>query len=449
MFKTWLGQTVGKDDLTRHDKWLCMMTPRLKLLRELLSDDGAIFISIDDNEQHCLRQLMNEIFGEENFLANVLWQKKYAASNDSTGIAPMHDFILVYQKTESFERNLLSRTEKQDKLYKYDDVDGKGLWRPDNLLVKTFSENSVFPIVNPKTKKIYNPPLGSSWRGSRETIEKWLKEKRIFFGKGGKGAPQLKRYLNEVQQGIVPTTWWTYEDVGHNDAANKELTSIMGEKKQFDTPKPTTLIKRILQIATTKDSLILDSFAGSGTTMHAVMDLNKEDGGSRSCIMVQMTEASKAEPKKNICRDITRERIKRAIDKHQYRDGFRYLKIGIAIDAETMLSGILPTWKQLAEYVYYLCTGTHQKDKKEMDEKRWYTGTSGGTAIYLVYKKDREDLSKMAVTLDNAKPMIAENPGKRIIVYAPACFLEESFMRVNNIEFVGIPYDLFKRTEVR
>src|SRR5690606_12335175 len=143
MIKEWLGKAVDVEDLTRHDKWLCMMMPRLKLLRELLSEDGAIFISIDDNEQHNLRVLLDEIFGAENFVANIMWQKKYAASNDATGVAAMHDFIVVYQKTNLFNRNLFPRTEKQDKLYKYDDGDGKGFWRSDNLLVKTFSENSV------------------------------------------------------------------------------------------------------------------------------------------------------------------------------------------------------------------------------------------------------------------------------------------------------------------
>jgi adenine-specific DNA-methyltransferase len=196
-----------------------------------------------------------------------------------------------------------------------------------------------------------------------------------------------------------------------------------------------------------KDCFILDSFAGSGTTMQAVMELNKEDGGNRTCIMVQMAEATKDEPKKNICKDITRERVKRAMDKYQYQDGFRYLKVGIAIDAETLLSGNLPTWKQFAEYVYYLCTGSHIKDKKNMNEKTYYVGSFDNGVIYLVYKKDSDSLSKMAINLESAKTIIAAHPKKRIIIYAPSCFLEESFMDENQIEFVGIPYNLFKKAE--
>jgi len=448
MLKEWLGKEVGKDDLTRHDKWLCMMVPRLKLLRELLADDGVIFISIDDNEQHILRMTLDEIFGEDNFVANIMWQKKYAASNDTTGVAAMHDFILCYQKTSLFHRNLLPRTEKQDKLYKYDDGDGKGLWRSDNLLVKTFSEGSVFPIKNPNTEDEFTPPKGSSWRGSRETIKTWLLEGRIFFGKDGKGAPQLKRYLTEVQQGIVPTTWWTYDEVGHNDAANKELTEILGEKKLFETPKPSSLIKQVLLLSTQKDSIILDSFAGSGTAMHAVMDLNKEDGGNRKCILIQMAEATEAEPKKNICKDITRERVKRAIDKYGYDSGFQYFKVGIPIDAETLLSGNLPTFKQFADYVYYLCTGESLKNKSAVNAKSYFVGEHGSSVIYLVYKQDFDELTRMALNLTLAEKIIVEHPKKKIIVYAPACFLEEDYMKEKNIDYVGIPYNLFRRAGV-
>ena len=161
MMREWLGKEVDIEDLTRHDKWLSMMMPRLKLLRELLAEDGAIFISIDDNEQHSLRSLLDEIFGEHNFVANIMWQKKYAVSNDSTGFGAMHDFILAYQKSDKFNRNLLPRTEKQNKPYKFDDKDGKGLWRSDNLLVKTFSATSIFSIINPNTNEEYFPPKGS------------------------------------------------------------------------------------------------------------------------------------------------------------------------------------------------------------------------------------------------------------------------------------------------
>ncbi len=281
-------ETVGRF----HTNWLNMMYPRLRIAYNLLKQDGVIFISIDDNEVTNLRKLCDEIFGEENFLACIVWQKKYAATNDSKGFSTTHDYIIVYQKTDAFKRNLLPRTAEQNKPYKNDDGDGKGLWRSDNLLVKSFSQSGVYPIVNPNTGKEYYPPEGSCWRASQETMKVWLAENRIFFGKDGLGAPQLKRYLNEVQQGRVPITWWTFEEVGHNDAANKEVQALFGKKAPFDTPKPVTLIKQMLLIATDKNSedIVMDFFAGSSTTAHAVMQLNAEDGGNRKHICVQIPE---------------------------------------------------------------------------------------------------------------------------------------------------------------
>lgn len=179
--------------------------------------------------------------------------------------------------------------------------------------------------------------------------------------------------------------------------------------------------------------------------MHAVMELNKEDGGRRQCIMVQMTEATPKEPEKNICRDITRERVKRAIEKYGYDSGFKYLRVGIPIDAETLLSGDLPTYQQFAEYVYYLCTGESLKEKAVVNEKTYYVGMHGAAVIYLVYRQNYEELTHLALNLDLAEEISARHPQKRLIVYAPACFLEEDYMREKAIEFVGIPYNLFRR----
>lgn len=325
-----------------HTDWLNMIYPRLKVARDLLSDDGVIYISMDDNEIDNLRKVCSEVFGSQNFVACIVWQKKYAATNDSKGYSTTHDYIVVYAKDiNSFDRNLLPRTAEQNAPYKYDDGDGKGLWRSDNILVKSFSPSGVYPIVNPNTGVEYLPPEGSCWRASQDTMAKWLAENRIFFGKYGKGAPQLKRYLNEVQQGRVPLTWWPFEEVGHNDAANKEVSSLFGRKTPFDTPKPTTLIAQMLRISTNKEALILDFFSGSATTAHAVIKLNAEDGGKRKFIMVQLPEITdeKSEARKagyeTICQ-IGEERIRRAGKKVkeeaglQGQDldiGFRVLKL--------------------------------------------------------------------------------------------------------------------------
>ncbi len=321
-------ETMGR----YHTNWLNMMYPRLRLAANLLRDDGVIFISIDDNEVTNLRRLCDEVFGEENFVAQVVWQKKYAATNDSKGFSTTHDYIVVYQKSSSFNRNLLPRTEEQNKPYKNDDNDGKGLWRSDNLLVKSFSESGVYPIVNPNTKEEFYPPKGSCWRASRDTMKQWLDENRIYFGKDGKGAPQLKRYLNEVQQGRVPVTWWTFEEVGHNDAANKEVQALFGGKAPFDTPKPTTLLAQMLRIGSDKDDIILDFFSGSATTAHAVMQLNAEDGGNRQFIMVQLPEVTDEKSEafkagyKNIC-EIGKERIRRAGAKIKEEFSSRHAKL--------------------------------------------------------------------------------------------------------------------------
>jgi len=445
MLKEWLGKEVGKDDLTRHDKWLCMMVPRLKLLRELLSDDGAIFISIDDNEQHTLRMVMDEIFGEDNFVTNIIWQKKYTQSNDAEFFSENHDFILLYAKQKSlFEINGLPRGDKQNVAYKNPDNDSRGPWKATPLHAKSGNKTDFkFTFIN---GVIWSPPEGTFPRFSEDTLKKMDMNNEIWFGKDGKAVPSRKTFLSEVKQELTPKSIWLYDEVGSNDDAKRTVKELL-DGNPFDSPKPMTLIKRIVQLSSDENTIILDSFSGSGTTMHAVMDLNKEDEGNRKCILIQMTEATESEPQKNICKDITRERIKRAIDKCGYDSGFKYLKVGIPIDAETMLSGNLPTYKQFADYVFYLCTGESLKDKKSIDEKNYFVGEYGNSFIYLIYKQNFEELTRMALNLVVAEKIIAEHPKKRIVVYAPACFLEEDYMKENNIEYVGIPYNLFQRSE--
>ena len=312
-----------------HSGWLSFMYPRLLLAKDLLRDDGVIFISIDDNEQAQLKLLCDEVFGQDNFVANVIWHKRYAASNDSKDIPSMHDYVLVYQKSETFLRNLLPRTEKQDALYRYDDNDGKGKWRPDNLSVKTVSSAYLYPVINPNTGETYSPPKGRCWLTSSAKMQEWITEGRVYFGQDGQGAPQLKRYLNEVQQGIVPTTYWGYDEVGHTDSARKDLKSVFDGVAPFDNPKPVGVIQKSLLVGATKDAIVLDFFAGSGTTGEAVMRLNAEDGGNRQFILVQIPQP--IDPKKQkeahsfvtqtlgkpeaTIFEITAERLRRAGDK--------------------------------------------------------------------------------------------------------------------------------------
>ena len=297
---------VDSEDSYRHSKWLSFMNKRLKIAKRLLSEKGVIFISIDDNEQAQLKLLCDEVFGAANFVAQIMWHKNYASANDSKTFSTVLDYIIAYRKSDIFLRNLLPRTEKQNVLYKYDSNDGKGRWRPDNLSVRTYSANYDYPIINPKTGVIYNPPKGRSWMTNKERVLEWIEETRVYFGLKGDGAPQLKRYLSEVQNGVVPTTYWSYDDCGHNDEARKELKELFGQPP-FTSPKPTRLLKQILTVGSQKHSIILDFFAGSGTTLHATMQLNAEDGGNRQCILVTNNE-------NNICEEVTYERNKRVIN---------------------------------------------------------------------------------------------------------------------------------------
>lgn len=308
-----------------HSNWLSMMYPRLYTARNLLREDGVIFVSIDDNEVHNLRMIMNEIFGEENFVASIIWQKKYSPQNDATYFSEMHDYILSYAKKkktfkddDGFKLNYLERSIVQNSRYKNPDNDLRGAWKAADFSVKTYSKNYDYPIETPAGKVVY-PPKGRSWVTSKDNFKSLVKENRIWFGKNGNNVPSQKIFLSEVQDGIVPSTIWFREEVGDNEAARKELKSF---DLLFDNPKPKNLIKRFLQISTIKNNsdIVLDFFAGSGTTAQAVMELNKEDGGNRKFILVQLPEktdeSSEAyEAKYFTIADICKERIRRVINR--------------------------------------------------------------------------------------------------------------------------------------
>ena len=310
----------GKDSGHYHSNWLSMMLPRLHLAKTLLRDDGVIFISIDDNEQAQLKLLCDEVFGAENFVAQICWQKKYAVSNDDPGIAAMHDFLLVYQKSAAFNRHLLPRTEKQLSRYKNLDNDPRGVWSSDNYVSnKSKSERPTlwYPVTHPKTGKEVWPEEDAVWRYSQEKHQQMVAENRLYWGENySYNKPRLKRFLSEIQDGVVPSTWWSFDEVGHNDEAQKETGRLLG-KKIFSTPKPIRLLSKLFYIGSDSDSLILDFFAGSGTTAHAVMQLNAEDGGSRRCISIQLPEATDEQSEahkagyRNIA-EIAKERIRRA-----------------------------------------------------------------------------------------------------------------------------------------
>jgi adenine-specific DNA-methyltransferase len=256
----------------------------------LLSEDGVIFVSIDDNEVAQLRLLMDEIFGEENFVANFVWQKNFAPKNDNKYISISHEYIIMYSKNkDKFNRNLLPRQEKHNKDYKNPDNDPRGEWTSGSLLATTFSKNGVFEIESPNGK-IHLPPKGRCWRFSKEKIQELIKDNRIWFGEDGNNTPRIKRFLSEMPNGIVPQSWLPYTEVGSGQDGTQNTKKIFDNKVVFDFPKPSALIKHFIVISTSINDLILDFFAGSGTTGDAVMQLNAEDGGNRKFILVQLPE---------------------------------------------------------------------------------------------------------------------------------------------------------------
>ncbi|MFA5413910.1 MAG: DNA methyltransferase [Methanoregula sp.] len=308
-----------------HSNWLDMMYPRLFLARNLLRDDGAIFVSIDDHEVHNLRTLLNEIFGEENFIATIAWQKKYAPSSDDQGIANMHEYILVFSKSQEFQRGFLPRTDVQLNRYTNLDKDPRGDWASDNYLSnKSKAERPTlyYPIIHPKTGKEVWPPEHAVWRYSRLKHEIMVKENRLYWGPNlDYERPRLKRFKCELKAGMVPSTWWPHTDAGHNDEAKKHLAELMGAQSTFSNPKPVRLIKRLLQIGAPDDeNIVLDFFGGACTTAHAVLELNKEDGNDRRFIMVQLPEridedSLAREAGYKTIADLGKERIRRAIKK--------------------------------------------------------------------------------------------------------------------------------------
>ncbi|MGY0196413.1 site-specific DNA-methyltransferase [Leptothrix sp. BB-4] len=303
-----------------HTDWLNMMYPRLKLAHSLLKDDGVIFVSIADHEVHNLRSVMDEIFGGENFIASVIWQKVYAPKSSARHFSEDHDYLLVYAKnSDEWVPNLLPRTAEQDSIFKNMDNDSRGAWRANNMAARNYYSKGTYPIRCPGGRVIDGPPRGSYWRISEEKFKELDRDKRIWWGLDGNNVPAPKIFLSEVMDGRVPQTLWTYQEVGHTQEAKRELLSqveFSNSDVVFETPKPTRLIKRILQLATkaTEADLVLDFFAGTGTTMDAVYAQNAEDGGNRRCILVQLPEAVEGMNEQNwrSVADITRARIKAA-----------------------------------------------------------------------------------------------------------------------------------------
>ena len=490
--RKWLGEVVGKEgeDLSRHDKWLCMMYPRLMLLYKLLAEDGVIFISIDDMELSNLRLVLNEIMGAGNFVADISWQRTYSTRNDSKGIVSEVEHILVYSKKPDWMPNKLERTAEMNAKYKNPDNDF-ALWRTDNPYATGGADHQgmVYGIQHPFTGEILYPSSNSHWRSQQDALlnimQGWAdyelrdigdeaerarvcgigidevrqgvkaivldesietaskKAKKVyekgpwpkfFFTKGGKGGIARKTYLENVG-GRVPTNLWMYEEVGHTDEAKKEILAIFGGNATFDTPKPTRLIEHVLKIAGDKDTLILDSFAGSGTTAHAVLKKNQADQGSRRFILVEMGDYAEA---------TTAERMKRVIQ--GYGKGkkqipgtggnFSFYELGAPLlTPEGYLNEAVGV-KRIREYMWYM--ETRSDLPKEGNGNPHYLGTSNSTSYYFYYQPGE------STALDYDFLETIPERTESIVIYADRCHLSEKELTRFGITFKKIPRDITK-----
>jgi len=359
---------VDNEDTFRHSKWLSFMDKRLRLARNILKSTGVIFITISDDEVHHLRCLMDEIFREENFVANVVWQKKQSPQNDATYLSDMHDHILVYAKKakknkndpEGWQISFLKRTEKQNARAGNPDNDPRGQWISSDYTCNKTAEqrpNLYYPLINPFTQKKVYPSRQRVWRYEKSTHEIHIKENRIWWGVSGEGFPRLKKFVSDLQNGIVPSTWWEREMVGDNQEARSELREILNDENvDFDTPKPVRLIKHILSIATQAggSEIIVDFFAGSGTTAHAVLELNEEDGGNRQSILITNNE-------NKIMSEICHPRVKRVIEGYEFVGNDKIL----LFEEKLGLSQLKNIETVLAEF-----DKTRQVNKNDFDQVR-------------------------------------------------------------------------------
>lgn len=450
--RKWLGAVVGKEaeDLTRHDKWLCMMYPRLVLLQKLLSPTGAIFISIDDNEQANLKLICDEIFGKSNHLCTIVWQKIHSTKNDAKYFSENHEYALVYTKNKSnFTLHLLPRTKEMNGRYTNRDNDVRGPWQSGDLVAAGERSNGHYIVTSPKTGKEFDVPFGKHWVYSEENMRALIATNQIWFGDTGNSFPRKKRFLCSVQSGRTPNTLWLSDEVGHNQTATKEIISIFGDKNIFDFPKPVEYISQILQIATHKDALILDSFAGSGTTAHAVLNLNKQDGGHRRFILVEMCDYAET---------ITAERVRRVID--GYGEGskavegtggsFAFYELGDTIyDPQTGLLNDNADTEQIRRYIWYSETNTPYHSPKDCGDDAgrvvsmhhpYLLGCKDGTNYYFYYKRGEETVLDRAF-LNTFTPA---DQAEQYIIYADCCRLSREFMQTHHITFKQIPRDIKK-----
>ena len=447
-FKEWIGQTVGKEgeDACRHDKWCCMMYPRLALLRELLREDGSIWISIDDNEVQHLRMLMDELFGIENFIATVVWQKR-TSPDMRLMMSDAHEYVIVYAKSAG-QLHLARVPKSPDEIaqYKNPDDDPRGPWVSSDYTAQGYRPNQMYKITTPGGT-VYEPPPGVCWKNVEPTFLELARAGRMWFGKDGKSMPRRKTYLSE-SEGNTPWTWWDNDECGHSQEAKREIADFFGDPEAFPTPKPLRLIERIIRLAAGRDDIILDSCAGSGTTAHAVLSLNAEDKGTRRFVLVQQANDTKEDEtsRRNIARDITASRVRTVVGGYAVKKNhvtkvpglggsFSYVRLGPRLFGEYRnLGDPLPSFDDLARYIFYTET-SRECDPGKFNQETGLIGSTeagGGTSYYLLYTPTQEEGCEMST--ETLKALLKHDKNRSWVIYCEKIWLHQDELRKFEVE---------------